>query len=166
MKRLLVLLAVMTAAVTGAGTAHAVYGTYSQTIPTVRCTTHVDAAGRAVVRTIVPNTPGMFAPVEPMKVSWQPMLHRWNGYAWVHDVAGHVLMGLASVSTVLPHSPGFTINATAGTYYRVSIVYRWYSGSTVVRSTHLWAGQHVTSWKSYGYLGMANDVSADAFCQL
>jgi hypothetical protein len=70
------------------------------------------------------------------------------------------------MSTTLPDSPGFTVNVAAGQYYRVSIVYRWYSGGVVVKSTHQWAGQHVTSWKEYGYLGMSNYLDADYYCQL
>jgi hypothetical protein len=146
--------------------ASAFFGDYTMTTPTVRCTSHVDVAGNVVLRTIVPMTPGMFAPSEPAKVSWQPMLNRWNGQAWVRDVTGPVLVGLASMSTSLPASSGFVINMTRGHYYRVSIVFRWYSGDTVIRSTHQWAGQHVYEWKQYGYLGMANEFDAGPYCQL
>jgi hypothetical protein len=123
----------------GAPAAQALPSGYGYSREDVMCNVSMTSGGQIYERSIIPQTPVMWAPAT-MRVSWQPILFRWDGSAWVRDVVGPELKG--STYYGLPDSVGFTINVVPR-YYRVAVRYRWYWNGAVYQSAYTWAGTHV-----------------------
>jgi hypothetical protein len=110
------------------------------------CTMWMDQYNRIYKRTIVPDTPGMGAPVANMTISWQPILFRLYNGTWHREVVGPELKGYFNgLYSVLPASAGFTLNL-AGATWRVAVFFRWYWNGGVYQTDYQWAGAHYQTY--------------------
>lgn len=130
--------------------------------PDVTCQTDFDASGNVAKRNLYVDTPTMFSPISNQRVSYQPILTRWNGSAWVNMVIYPEVFGTTAAQ--MPGNYGFNVPLTGAFYWRVSIKYRWYWGSTVSRVQHLWAGTHQLFFVRDGYTPVWS--TAGSYCLL
>src|SRR5690348_7626791 len=105
------------AALAVAPTAGAVsYPSYSVANPDITCATNFDPnTGAATSKSIQIGDFVMLSPRSYQKVSYQAILFRWNGSAWVQDYAMQEIVG--DTSSILPTPLQFTIPVTSDAYY-------------------------------------------------
>jgi hypothetical protein len=141
---------------------------YSDVPADVACNMTMDQYNRIYQRSIIPHTPGMTSPRSNQTISWQPILFRYYNGAWRADVTGPELKGTFNgLYSVLPSSPGFTINKVPA-YYRVAVRYRWYWNGAVEQSDYQWAGTHFQTYVRT-YPGGTWDVwrgDSGSYCKL
>src|SRR5215208_1170521 len=122
---------------------------YTVNNPDVTCQTTFDANGNLAKRQVLVNAPTMFSPISNQRVSYQPILNRWDGSAWVTAAVYPEVFG--TTAWKMPGNYGFNVSTTGASYWRVSIKYRWYWNGTVSRFQHIWAGTHQLLFMRDGY---------------
>jgi hypothetical protein len=120
---------------------------YGEVAGPVACAMTMNQDNQIYERQVLPQTPNMTAPTG-MVISWQPILFRYFNGTWNREVAAPELKGTFNgLYSDLPASAGFVINLPA--YYRVAVIYRWYSNGTVTQVDYKWSGEHFQTYTKW-----------------
>jgi hypothetical protein len=109
--------------------------------PDITCVTDFDAAGNVTAKEVDLTTATMYSPRSNQAVSYIATVWEWTASGWGKPISLPEQFG--NTNGVLPNGYHFTIPASTTSYYRVSVVYRYWWNGQIEKSANLWAGTHL-----------------------
>ena len=87
------------------------------------------------------NTGVMYSPRSNQTVSYIATVWEWTAAGWSRPVSLKEQFG--NTNGVLPNGYHFNLSPTTTSYFRVSIVFRYWWNGQIEKSANLWAGTHL-----------------------